>query len=97
MLTSALGYIVVNILVLILGIVGNIFVAFNLPVQNIGAYTGYVFGNIMLLNAFLPITEFLILGGTALSLKTALTVFKGFIAIMHLTNFVARTFLRINV
>jgi len=97
MLTSAIGYIMVNLLLLILNIVGTIFVAFQLPTVSIASYTGYVFGNIMLLNAFLPVTEFLVLGGFALTLKAAIVVFKGFIMLMSFSNFVRKTFLQISV
>lgn len=56
---------------------------------------GYVFGNIYLLNAFLPVTELFALSYIAISVKTALFGFKVFMWLTSLMNTLRKSFISI--
>lgn len=87
---TIIGYIVR----VIFDILGAIFAAFDLAVLpgDWGQSIGAVFGNIWLLNSFLPVDHLFTALGLALSWKIALFLYDGFLYVFTLVNLVKRTF-----
>ena len=96
MIISIIIGIVTVVLKLFLSIIAPIFSAFPSSYSvSIGNGTAYMFGNIKLMDTFLPITEFFYLAGLALTLKTAIFGYKVVLYMMSLTNFVRKTFISV--
>jgi len=84
------------ILTVFIGFLNSIFGAFpSLPLGPDGV--GYVFGNIYLLNSFLPVSDLFILASFALTWKTILFTFEVTMFTLSLMNTVRRTFTQIRV
>jgi len=66
---------------------------FNFLSINIPAGFGYLFGNVFLLNDFLPVTEMFVFFGIAVSFKIAIFGYKAFQFFMYWISYVKRTFL----
>ena len=77
-----------------MGIFNPIFqyVPTSIPIS-FGNGIGFVFGNITLLNSFLPITELFALAGIAITVKTAMLGYKVIMWMFSITNTVRQTFL----
>jgi len=82
------------ILGIIFDAISLIFIAFDMTVLpgDWGQSIGAVFGNIWLLNSFLPVDHLFTALGIALTWKVALFTYDGFLYIFTIVNLIKRTF-----
>jgi len=96
----------IDILLTITGYVFNLVIFILSPFLSFVANTsgvdisggvGYVFGNIYLLNDFLPVTELFALSYIAISIKTAIFGYKVFMWLTSLMNTIRKSFISIRI
>lgn len=91
-------FIITSLLSVFLALIATIFALVPTTfVVSLGNGFGYVFGNLMLFNSFLPITELLYLSGIALTFKSSFLLFKSVFWLLHVTNVLRRTFMQVSV
>jgi len=66
---------------------------FNFLAITVPTGFGYLFGNVFLLNDFLPVTEMFVLFALAVSFKTALVGYKAFLFFTFWIRYVKQTFI----
>lgn len=74
-------------------LLGPVFALFPDVAFGLASSIGYIFGNIMLLNGFLPVTDLFVIGGLAIAYKSAFIGYDIFLFVMEFTNAVKRTFI----
>jgi len=92
MIIIAILTIAVYLLNIFLGVLENT-VGLIPSLPSIPAGAGYIFGNIYLLNDFLPITDLYAILIFAITFKAAILAFKVFLLVIELLNTVRKTFL----
>lgn len=64
---------------------------------SVGNGFGFVFGNIKLLNTFLPVTEMFVMAGISLTIKGAMLAWKISLFVYDVATYVRKTFITLRI